>query len=60
MTTEQIIEEYKKKFALCDNGGIDCDCKGEIKFIKKVLQQVRQDAIRECEQKYKKKGISFE
>jgi hypothetical protein len=40
-SVEEIVEGYKKKFALCNEVG-RCDCDKEIKWLTKVLQIERQ------------------
>lgn len=49
MSKETILDEYRKKFGLCDGSLKYCGCKKELDFISKAIDQTREETIRECE-----------
>ena len=50
MSKDKILEEYRKKFGLCDGSLKHCGCKRELDFISKAIDQTREETIREVEE----------
>ena len=50
MSKEKILEEYRKKFGLCDGSLKHCGCKRELDFISKAIDQTREETIRDVEE----------
>ena len=50
MSKEKILDEYRKKFGLCDGSLKHCGCKRELDFISKAIDQTREETIREVEE----------
>lgn len=48
-------EVYRKKFGLCDKNG-KCGCKKELGFIRKLIKEAREEAIRSVLPEEKKRG----
>ena len=46
-TKEKLLEEYRKKFGLCDGSLKHCGCKRELDFISKAIDQTREETIRD-------------
>lgn len=53
MSKEKTLEEYRKKFGLCDGSLKHCGCKRELDFILKAIDQTREETIREVEAEMK-------
>jgi hypothetical protein len=49
MSKEKILDEYRKKFGLCDGSLKYCGCKKELDFISKAIDQTREETIKEVE-----------
>lgn len=45
MSKEKILDEYRKKFGLCDGSLKYCGCKKELDFISKAIDQTREETM---------------
>jgi hypothetical protein len=50
MSKEKLLEEYRKKFGLCDGSLKHCGCKRELDFISKAIDQTEEETIRKVEE----------
>jgi hypothetical protein len=57
MSKEKLLEEYRKKFGLCDGSLKHCGCKRELDFISKAIDQTMEETIREVEEMLPKERV---